>query len=169
MKFIYVLEGELTVSLNKMPKCSKFKRFCKLENIPDIHGNCRNEIVSMFEQKMLKGWWPLYKEVDGKRKLCVRVAVYFMNKDKAFYLKTNLDLKYEEQRRNILFHLSQYFFFFGGGGNMCYVVLLIWNSWKDQCLQHESKLNGCNLQLISQCARKLHGYGSYIWRKLFQK
>lgn len=51
----------------KMPKASRFGRFCSLKDIPDENGNCRKPLVSIFDQRMLKGWWPLYKEVDGKR------------------------------------------------------------------------------------------------------
>lgn len=59
--------SEINLPLCKMPKCCKFKRMCKLENVPDIQGNCKMDIVSLFDQKLLKGWWPLYRQVDGKR------------------------------------------------------------------------------------------------------
>jgi len=60
--------SEISLPLCKMAKCCKFKRMCKIENVPDIQGNCKMDILSLFDQKLLKGWWPLYKQdKDGKK------------------------------------------------------------------------------------------------------
>uniref|UniRef100_F6X313 C2 domain-containing protein n=1 Tax=Ciona intestinalis TaxID=7719 RepID=F6X313_CIOIN len=59
---------EIVLPITNMPKCCKFQRFCTLENVPDMQGNCKNEMLNLFDQKMaLKGWWPLYRVVDGVR------------------------------------------------------------------------------------------------------
>nr|XP_026691585.1 myoferlin isoform X3 [Ciona intestinalis] len=60
--------SEIVLPITNMPKCCKFQRFCTLENVPDMQGNCKNEMLNLFDQKMaLKGWWPLYRVVDGVR------------------------------------------------------------------------------------------------------
>uniref|UniRef100_H2Z7I3 C2 domain-containing protein n=1 Tax=Ciona savignyi TaxID=51511 RepID=H2Z7I3_CIOSA len=60
--------SEIVLPITNMPKCCKFQRFCSLKNVPDMQGNCKMEMVNLFDQKMpLKGWWPLYRMVDCGR------------------------------------------------------------------------------------------------------
>lgn len=56
-----------------MPKCVKFQKFCKLENVPDLQGNCAVDQVNLFDQSSLNGWWPLYatEKETGIKKQCV--------------------------------------------------------------------------------------------------
>ena len=62
--------------MTKMPKASRFGRFCSLKDIPDENGNSTKPLVSIFNQRMLKGWWPLYKHEHGKRTF--GVGFYFL-------------------------------------------------------------------------------------------
>ena len=32
-------------------------------------------MISMFDQRLLKGWWPLFKMVDGERVLAVSTSL----------------------------------------------------------------------------------------------
>ncbi|XP_078489340.1 myoferlin [Ciona intestinalis] len=58
--------SEIVLPLTHAPKCCKFNRACTLENVPDEQGNCRMDIVNLFDQNsQIKGWWPLYRIVDG--------------------------------------------------------------------------------------------------------
>ncbi|XP_077973068.1 myoferlin-like isoform X2 [Styela clava] len=59
--------SEITLPLNKTPKCTRFSKFATIKNIPDLQGNCSVALVDMFDQKMLKGWWPLYAMKEGGR------------------------------------------------------------------------------------------------------
>ncbi|XP_076821667.1 myoferlin-like isoform X3 [Clavelina lepadiformis] len=59
--------SELSLPLNNMAKCCKFRRSCTIDNVPDLQGNCNMDMISMFDQKLLKGWWPLYRMVDGEK------------------------------------------------------------------------------------------------------
>jgi len=61
-----------------MAKCCKFQRSCKVENVPDLQGNCAVDIVNLFDQKLLKGWWPLIRvDENGERELAVKVKISF--------------------------------------------------------------------------------------------
>lgn len=45
---------------------------CSLKQLPDITmGNTNVKTVSLFEQKRLRGYWPVYDEKDGQRQLTV--------------------------------------------------------------------------------------------------
>nr|XP_026691852.1 myoferlin isoform X2 [Ciona intestinalis] len=58
--------SEIVLPLTHAPKCCKFNKTCTLENVPDEQGNCRMDMVNLFEQNsQIKGWWPLYRMVDG--------------------------------------------------------------------------------------------------------
>uniref|UniRef100_H2ZHS9 C2 domain-containing protein n=1 Tax=Ciona savignyi TaxID=51511 RepID=H2ZHS9_CIOSA len=60
--------SEIVLPITNIPKCCKFQRFCTLKNVPDMQGNCKMEMVNLFDKKMpLKGWWPLYRMVDCGR------------------------------------------------------------------------------------------------------
>nr|XP_039273403.1 myoferlin-like isoform X2 [Styela clava] len=59
--------SEISLPLNKTPKCVKFNKFATIKNIPDLQGNCSVPVVNLFDQKMLNGWWPLYCMKDGER------------------------------------------------------------------------------------------------------
>nr|CAB3264165.1 myoferlin [Phallusia mammillata] len=58
--------SEISLPLTNMAKCCKFQRNCKLANVPDLQGNCEMDIINLFDQKLLKGWWPLYRVVEGQ-------------------------------------------------------------------------------------------------------
>ena len=42
-----------------------------MANVPDNQGNCSMDMVSLFDQKLLKGWWPMYRQVEGVREQAV--------------------------------------------------------------------------------------------------
>ena len=60
------------MNLNNMPMPAKRSNSCDLKQIPDITmGNTAVKTVSLFEQKRLRGFWPVYNEVNGQRELTV--------------------------------------------------------------------------------------------------
>jgi hypothetical protein len=55
-----------------MPMPSKRAGSCDLKQLPDITmGNTNVKTVSLFEQKRLRGFWPVYDEKNGHRELTV--------------------------------------------------------------------------------------------------
>lgn len=61
----------MPLNLNAMPKPAKKASGCKLSMIPDITSGNEVKLVSLFEQKRLKGFWPVYNDTDGTRVLTV--------------------------------------------------------------------------------------------------
>ncbi|XP_071169318.1 myoferlin-like isoform X13 [Mytilus edulis] len=56
--------GTLSLNLNAMPKPAKSSSKCQLDRLPDF--NQQVELVSLFDQKRLKGYWPVYGEQVGE-------------------------------------------------------------------------------------------------------
>lgn len=49
---------------------------CGLHQVPEANliNSLKNDRVSLFEQKRLKGWWPCISELaDGNREMAVRI------------------------------------------------------------------------------------------------
>ena len=68
----FSFSGTLELNLNNMPMPAKRSGSCDLKQIPDISmGHTAIKTVSLFEQKRLRGFWPVYNEVDGVRELTV--------------------------------------------------------------------------------------------------
>lgn len=64
--------GTLELNLNNMPLPAKRANTCDLKQLPDITmGNTAVKTASLFEQKRLRGFWPVYNEVNGERQLTV--------------------------------------------------------------------------------------------------
>lgn len=70
---IYVcFTGTIELNLSNMPMPAKRAGQCSLKQLPDITlGNTNVKTVSLFEQKRLRGFWPVYDERDGQRLLTV--------------------------------------------------------------------------------------------------
>ncbi|KAL3864890.1 hypothetical protein ACJMK2_006537 [Sinanodonta woodiana] len=57
-----------------MPLPAKRASTCNLQQLPDAkQGNLAVKTVSLFEQKRLRGFWPVYDEVNGQRQLTGKV------------------------------------------------------------------------------------------------
>ncbi|KAK3095803.1 hypothetical protein FSP39_019399 [Pinctada imbricata] len=67
--------GTLPLNLNAMPKPAKKASGCNLSMIPDITSGNEVKLVSLFEQKRLKGFWPVYNDTDGTRVLTGKVEM----------------------------------------------------------------------------------------------
>lgn len=68
--------GTLELNLNNMPMPAKRASSCSLKQLPDINmGITKVPTVSLFEQKHLRGFWPVYDEKDGQRVLTGKVEM----------------------------------------------------------------------------------------------
>ncbi|KAL4231637.1 hypothetical protein ACF0H5_009217 [Mactra antiquata] len=68
--------GTVELNLNNMPMPAKRASSCDLKQLPDITmGNMNVKTVSLFEQKRLRGFWPVYDERDGQRQLTGKVEM----------------------------------------------------------------------------------------------
>ena len=56
-----------------MPAPRKKSRQCSLKQLPDNKEGKEVEMVSLFEQKRVNGWWPCFSEETGERELTVRI------------------------------------------------------------------------------------------------
>jgi len=56
-----------------MPKPSKKSGNCTLDLLPDLTrgGATDVKMISLFEQKRVRGFWPCYNDVSGTRELTV--------------------------------------------------------------------------------------------------
>ena len=56
-----------------MPKANKFAKSVSLDDLPDNEKGKPVPMVSLFDQKNVKGWWPMYEEggPDQPRELTV--------------------------------------------------------------------------------------------------
>ncbi|XP_060557298.1 dysferlin-like isoform X3 [Ruditapes philippinarum] len=78
--------GTVELNLNNMPMPSKRAGSCDLKQLPDITmGNTNVKTVSLFEQKRLRGFWPVYDEKNGHRELTgkVEMEIELITKDEA--------------------------------------------------------------------------------------
>jgi len=68
--------GTVELNLNNMPMPAKRQKSCDLKQLPDITmGNTNVKTVSLFEQKRLRGFWPVYDEKEGQRVLTGKVEM----------------------------------------------------------------------------------------------
>jgi len=69
--------GTLELKLNSMPMPAKNSRSCTLNMLPTVNktnaSSSRRDVklVSLFEQKRLRGFWPCSADVNGQQKLTV--------------------------------------------------------------------------------------------------
>ena len=56
--------GVIELNLNRMPKPSKYAKTCSLDDLPDNDKGKPVPLVSLFEQKNVKGFWPCYLDLD---------------------------------------------------------------------------------------------------------
>ncbi|XP_052773227.1 myoferlin-like isoform X7 [Mya arenaria] len=78
--------GTVEMNLTNMPMPSKRSGSCDLKQLPDINmGNMNVKTVSLFEQKRLRGFWPVYDEKNGQRELTgkVEMELELITKDEA--------------------------------------------------------------------------------------
>lgn len=54
-----------------MPMPAKKASSCKVSMLPDITTGSEVKLVSLFEQKRLRGFWPVYNDDTGTRTLTV--------------------------------------------------------------------------------------------------
>ena len=72
-------QGTIEFNLNNMPMPAKKSSSCDLKMLPDINmGTSAVKTVSLFEQKRLRGFWPVFDEKDGVRQLTVSTSLYFL-------------------------------------------------------------------------------------------
>lgn len=67
--------GTVELNLNNMPKPAKKAGSCSLKMLPEAGKKQNIEMVSLFEQKRIKGFWPCYNDEKGARELTVRCFV----------------------------------------------------------------------------------------------
>ncbi|BFY97443.1 hypothetical protein BsWGS_00482 [Bradybaena similaris] len=65
--------GHLELNLNAMPQPTKFSKTCKLTMLPDVNKDVK--LVSLFEMKHMKGFWPCYSDTSGKRILAGKIEM----------------------------------------------------------------------------------------------
>lgn len=68
--------GSLEMNLESMPQPVRMSDKCSLDQLPNFQraGGSDVKMVSLFEQKRLKGFWPFYSEEGGVRQLTVTMA-----------------------------------------------------------------------------------------------
>ncbi|XP_071827267.1 myoferlin-like isoform X3 [Apostichopus japonicus] len=67
--------GTLELNLNNMPASVKKAKKCSLKQLPDPVGQREVPMVSLFEQKRVRGWWPCMNEETGERELTGKVEM----------------------------------------------------------------------------------------------
>ena len=67
--------GTVALNLNAMPRPKKDSSKCSVDQLPDIQTASQVELVSLFDQKRLRGFWPTYNEQDGTRVLAGKVEM----------------------------------------------------------------------------------------------
>lgn len=72
----FLVVGALEMNLESMPQPVRMSEKCSLDQLPNFQkaGGSDVKMVSLFEQKRLKGFWPVYDEVGGVRQLTVTIA-----------------------------------------------------------------------------------------------
>ncbi|XP_009319173.1 PREDICTED: dysferlin [Pygoscelis adeliae] len=65
--------GSIQMDLNRMPKPAKTAEKCSLELVDESLSSSR--LVSLFEQKTVKGWWPCVAEQDQKKILAGKLEM----------------------------------------------------------------------------------------------
>ncbi|KAK2145131.1 hypothetical protein LSH36_700g01069 [Paralvinella palmiformis] len=69
--------GTLELNLNNMPTPTKKSSKCTLDRLPNIEkGNVKPvRMISLFEQKRVKGYWPCYNDESGAKELTGKVEM----------------------------------------------------------------------------------------------
>ncbi|KAL5022080.1 hypothetical protein ScPMuIL_001235 [Solemya velum] len=67
--------GTLSLNLTSMPQPKKRAGSCNLNMLPDAITSGQHKMVSLFEQKHMRGFWPCYSDKDGERKLTGKVEM----------------------------------------------------------------------------------------------
>ena len=68
--------GTLELNLNAMPNPAKKSGQCNLKQIPDLAaGRGDVKMVSIFERKRIRGFWPCYNDETGERVLTVGTLI----------------------------------------------------------------------------------------------
>ena len=57
--------------MNNMPAPVKQAKHCNLDQLPDLVSGRTVKMVSIFEQKRIKGIWPCFSDETGERELTV--------------------------------------------------------------------------------------------------
>lgn len=65
--------GHLELNLNAMPLPAKRSRSCTLKMLPDVGKDVK--LVSLFEMKHMKGFWPCYDDSSGERLLTGKIEM----------------------------------------------------------------------------------------------
>lgn len=68
------LPGTLELNLNNMPAPAKKSGGCGLDQLPDMNrkkGGHDVKMISLFENKRAKGFWPCYNDETGEKVLTV--------------------------------------------------------------------------------------------------
>ena len=68
---LFFTTGTVELNLNHMPSPAKKSRQCSLKQLPDTEGSGDHDMISLFEQKRVNGWWPCMSEETGERELTV--------------------------------------------------------------------------------------------------
>ena len=62
--------GTLDLNLLAMAEPARDASVCSVDQLPEL-GKPDVKLVNLFEQKRLKGWWPVFTEEEGVRELTV--------------------------------------------------------------------------------------------------
>ena len=57
--------------MNNMPAPVKQAKHCNLDQLPDLVSRRTVKMMSIFEQKRIKGIWPCFSDKTGERELMV--------------------------------------------------------------------------------------------------
>ncbi|XP_033757648.1 myoferlin-like isoform X3 [Pecten maximus] len=67
--------GTLSLNLSALPKPAKKASDCTLSQLPDLQTGHEVKLVSLFEQKRLKGFWPCFNDETGERVLTGKIEM----------------------------------------------------------------------------------------------
>lgn len=67
--------GTLSLNLSALPKPAKKAADCTLSQLPDLQTGHEVKLVSLFEQKRLKGFWPCFNDETGERVLTGKIEM----------------------------------------------------------------------------------------------
>ena len=69
-----VCTGTLEVDLHAVPKPAKSSNGCSLKQLADydVGAATGRNTVSIFKQKWVKGWWPVFTIAEGEKEMMVR-------------------------------------------------------------------------------------------------
>ena len=68
--FFTFLIGSIELNLNGMPNAKKKAKSVSLKMLPD-ESKKEVDMISLFEAKRIKGWWPVISEESGEREITV--------------------------------------------------------------------------------------------------